>query len=130
MSMRTFKGFTTVDRTWGNFRVYDIDLVKRDLLNEIYTRKGERLMSPEFGCIVWDLLFDPLTEETVTLIREDLTRITSTDPRINLREIDVREDYDNQQIIVAILLEYVPTTTVTELIAVFNRDVASNQLQG
>lgn len=130
MSMRVFKGYSTVDKTWGNFKVYDMELAKRDLLNEIYTRKGERLMSPEFGYIVWDVLFDPLTEDTVGVIKADTERIISRDPRLELRQIDVTENIDTQTITVALVLNYVPTATVTDLIAVFSRDLASNILQG
>jgi len=128
--MKTFKGYSTVDRTWGNFKSYDVELAKRDLLNEFYTRKGERLMSPEFGSIVWDLLFDPLTEEAVTLIREDCLRIVSRDPRLEVRQIDVQDDFDNQRIIVSLVLNYVPTATVTDLVVSYYRDIAVEKLQG
>lgn len=126
--MRKFKGFSTVDRTWGNFKIYDIELAKRDLLNEFYTRKGERLMSPTFGSIVWDLLFDPLTEETIELIKEDCLRIVTKDPRLELRDFNIEDE--EHTIRVSILLNYVPTTTLTELVAVFNRDTASDRQQG
>ena len=128
MIMRKFKGFSTIDRTWGNFKLYDIELAKRDLLNEFYTRKGERLMSPTFGSIVWDLLFDPMTEETVQLISDDCLRIISKDPRLELRNIYVQES--DHSITVTILLNYVPTATVTELVAIFNRDIVISQEQG
>ena len=128
MIMRKFKGFSTVGREWGNFKLYDIELAKRDILNEFYTRKGERLMSPTFGSIIWDLLFDPLTEETAELIRQDCLRIVTKDPRLELRDFDVSES--EHTIIVTILLNYVPTATVTELVAVFNRDTAVDQAQG
>jgi phage baseplate assembly protein W len=126
--MRKFKGFSTVDRRSGNFKLYDIELAKRDLLNEFYTRKGERLMSPTFGSIVWDLLFDPMTEDTTELIREDTLRIVTKDPRLELRDFAVTES--EHSITVTVLLNYVPTATITELVAVFNRDTAYNQAQG
>lgn len=128
--MKTFKGYSTIDREWGSFKSYDVELAKRDLLNEFYTRKGERLMSPEFGSIVWDLLFDPLTEETITLIREDCIRIVSRDPRLDLKKITVEDDFDNQKIIVSIELKYVPSATVTDLIVTYYRDIAVDKLQG
>lgn len=128
MNMRKFKGFSTVDKTWGNFTVYDVELAKRDLLNELYTRKGERLMSPNFGSVVWDLLFDPLTEDTVQLIRDDCLRIVTKDPRLELQEFNVEEE--EHTVRVTILLNYVPTATLTELVAVFNRDTAASIQQG
>ena len=128
--MRKFKGFSTVNKQWGNFKLYDIDLAKQDLLNELYTRKGERIMSPDFGSIIWDLLFDPITDRTIELIQEDMQRILTKDPRLELRQLDVREDFDTQTITVAIILNYVPTATLTELIATFNRDTALSRTQG
>jgi len=123
--MRKFKGYSTVDKTWGNFKLYDIELAKRDLLNEFYTRKGERLMSPQFGSIVWDLLFDPLTDEIIDAIRADCLRIVTKDPRLNLLNIDI---VDNEHtIIVTIILKYVPTATETELVAVFNRNLTAER---
>lgn len=123
--MRKFKGYSTVDKTWGNFKLYDVDLAKRDLLNELYTRKGERLMSPQFGSIVWDLLFDPLTDEIVDAIRADCLRIVTKDPRLDLLDLDV---VDNEHtIIVSIILRYVPTATETELVAVFNRNLTAER---
>lgn len=128
--MRVFKGYSTVGKEWGNFKIYDIELAKRDLLNEIYTRKGSRLMSPTYGYIVWDVLFDPLTDDVIDAIREDTLRIVSRDPRLSMNTLDVTEDIDRQTITVKVILNYVPTATLTELTAVFSRDIASNKLQG
>lgn len=126
--MRKFKGYSTIDKTWGNFKLYDIDLAKRDLLNEFHTRKGERLMSPQFGSIVWDLLFDPLTDEIIEAIKTDCVRIVTKDPRLDIVNIDV---IDNEHtIIVTIVLKYVPTALVTELVAVFNRNLTAERETG
>jgi phage baseplate assembly protein W len=128
--MRVFKGYSTVGKESGNFKIYDIELAKRDLLNEIYTRKGSRLMSPTYGFIVWDVLFDPLTDTIVELIREDTLRIVSRDPRLELRSLNVDENIDLQTITVTVILNYVPTATLTELTAVFSRDIALDKQQG
>lgn len=126
--MRKFKGYSTIDKTWGNFKLYDIELAKRDLLNEFYTRRGERLMSPQFGSIVWDLLFDPLTDEIVEAIKADCLRIVTKDPRLDLLDIDVVDT--DHTIIVSIMLRYVPTATETELVAVFNRNLTAERENG
>lgn len=126
--MRKFKGYSTIDKTWGNFKLYDVELAKRDLLNEFHTRKGERLMSPQFGSIVWDLLFDPLTDEIIDAIKTDCVRIVTKDPRLDIVNIDV---IDNEHtIIVTIVLKYVPTALVTELVAVFNRNLTAERETG
>jgi len=85
--MAIFKGFSTIDKVRAPYTLTDIDLVKRDLLNHFYTKKGERLMKPNFGSIIWDLLMEP--EDTVTEeeIKDDIKRIIDTDPRVTLRDI-------------------------------------------
>jgi phage baseplate assembly protein W len=128
MNMRKFKGFSTVGKTWGNFTLYDVNLAKQNILNEFYTRKGERVMSPTFGSIVWDLLFDPLTDDTVQLIKDDSQRIVTKDPRLELQDIRVEEEEHTIRVI--ILLNYIPSATLTELVATFNRDIATSIQQG
>ena len=82
-----FKGFSTVDKVRAPYSLFDQQLIKRDLLNEFHTRKGERLMKPNFGCIIHDLLMEP--EDTVTEdeIRDDIIRICDKDPRVEVKDI-------------------------------------------
>ena len=126
--MRKFKGFSTVEKTHGSFKSYDLELVKRDVLNELYTRKGERLMSPQFGSIVWDLLFDPMLDEVIELIRDDCLRIIRKEPRLELLKVDVEEA--EHSVLVRLHVRYVPTATVTELLATFNRVAALERSEG
>ena len=82
--MATFIGLSTVNRVRAPYTVIDSELVKRDLLNEFYTRRGERVMRPEFGSIIWDILMDPTSPDLEREIREDVTRIIDRDPRVAL----------------------------------------------
>jgi phage baseplate assembly protein W len=51
----------------------------------IGTRLGERVMRPEFGCAVWDYVFDPLTPQTLGLIEYAVREaINRWEPRIDL----------------------------------------------
>ena len=47
----TYKGFSSKEVS-RNYRLYDIDLVKQDLINHFYIRKGEKLENPEFGTVI------------------------------------------------------------------------------
>ena len=49
----TYKGFSTNNRS-KKFRVTDFELVKQDLINHFNIRKGEKLMNPNFGTIIWN----------------------------------------------------------------------------
>lgn len=84
-----FKGFSTVDKVKAPFGLSDIELVKRDLLNEFYTRKGERVMRPNFGSIIWDLLMNPEDSFTVDEIRDDIERIVAKEQRVQLLDVNI-----------------------------------------
>ena len=47
-----FKGFSSrSERT--NFKLYDFELIKQDLMNRLSVRKGERVENPAFGTIIY-----------------------------------------------------------------------------
>ena len=77
-----FRGFNTVDKIRAPYTLDGRDLVKRDLLNTFYTKKGERVMRPEYGSIIWDLLMNPDDTATEREIRDDVLRIVDADPRV------------------------------------------------
>lgn len=101
----TYKGFSS-DETKKNFKLYDIDLVKRDLMNHFYIRKGEKLENPDFGTVIWDILFEPFTEEVKTIISKDVEAIINYDPRIQVNEITI--DSTEQGIRIEASITYLP----------------------
>lgn len=84
----TYKGFSSQNAKQG-FKLYDIDLVKQDLINHFYIKKGEKLQNPEFGTIIWDMIFEPFTEETKKLIADDVETIVNYDPRVIVDSVTV-----------------------------------------
>ena len=84
----TFIGYSFLT---GLKPLYNIDCVNQDLLNEINTRKGELVMDAEFGCIVWDLLFELKTPELINTIKTDLTRIFNNEPRVQLQQLVIQD---------------------------------------
>jgi len=84
----TYKGFSSRENTRG-YKLYDIDLVKQDIINHFYIRKGEKLHNPNFGTIIWDMIFEPFTEEVKKLISKDVEDIINYDPRISVQEVQV-----------------------------------------
>ena len=86
MAKLRYKGFTT---KLPSNKLYDMSLAKQDLLNHFYVRKGERLMNPDFGTIIWDLLFEPLTEELKTAITLNVEAIINHDPRVRAENVIV-----------------------------------------
>lgn len=101
----TYKGFSSKEVT-KNYKLYDIDLVKQDLINHFYIRKGEKLENPEFGTVIWDMLFEPFTEDVKTIIAKDVEDIVNYDPRIVVNEIQV--DSTDQGIRIQADITYIP----------------------
>jgi phage baseplate assembly protein W len=83
-----YKGFSS-NEIKNNFKLYDIELVKRDILNHFYIRKGEKLENPNFGTIIWDLLFENFTPDIKELIIKDVEQIINYDPRIAINSVTI-----------------------------------------
>jgi phage baseplate assembly protein W len=86
---KTYKGFSTVNPNTENFALFDFELIKQDIINHFHIRQGERLMSPEFGTIIWDLLFEPLTDDVKYAITENVNEIINYDSRVTADQVVV-----------------------------------------
>jgi len=54
------------------------------------TSKGERLMRPDFGCGIHDLVFEPANSPTTTLVERSVREaLTLWEPRIELIKVEV-----------------------------------------
>ena len=58
MAKTLFKGFSTVQGPKTR-KLHDIELAKQDLKNHFHTKRGERVMKPSFGSMIWQLMFEP-----------------------------------------------------------------------
>lgn len=101
----TYKGFSSKE-TAKNYKLYDIDLVKQDLLNHFYIRKGEKLENPSFGTVIWDMLFEQFTEDVKNIIAKDVEDIINYDPRIAVNEVQI--DSTDQGIRIQADVVYIP----------------------
>jgi phage baseplate assembly protein W len=116
--MSTYKGFSTYNR-FKKFRLTDFELVKQDLFNHFQIRKGEKLMNPDFGTIIWNILFEPFTEEIKKAIVKDIQSVVSYDPRISVDSINVTQyEYGLQ---VDLDLTYIPTNQTQLLNFTFDK---------
>jgi len=121
--MSIYKGFSTNGSDFASVTLTDYRLVKQDLINNLNVRKGERVMRPDFGCVIWDMLFDPFTEEAHGLIVDNITAIAGSDPRLEILEV-VPSSYEHG-IQVTITLKYIPTNQVEDMLLTFNQEAAN-----
>lgn len=117
---RAYRGLSTVADPTGSFTLYDIGLIKQDLINHLHIRQGEKLENPEFGTIIWDLLFDPLTEDLKELVADNVTQIMNYDPRVKVDQLIVSQYETGIQI--ECVLTYLPYNISEELRFRFDQD--------
>jgi phage baseplate assembly protein W len=110
-----YKGFSTVDLTNQNSKIYDFDLIKQDILNHFNTRKGSRVMNPTFGTIVWDLLMEPLTDQVRLALTKDIETICSFDSRAYPLQFKINEFEQGYLIEITLALKNTDQTSVMRL---------------
>lgn len=70
------------------------------------TAKGERVMLPEFGCGIHDLVFQPNSAATITRVIDDVRRaLVAFEPRIDVLDVDATSN-DEQPNLLLIRVDY------------------------
>jgi phage baseplate assembly protein W len=116
--MATYKGYTSVGRDYVTTSATDAVLIRADLTNHFNTRVGERVMNPDFGCIIWDYIFDPFTDDVRYAIIENVQEIISGDPRVVLNNLDIQEYEHGLQ--VELDLFYAKANQVDKMVVTFD----------
>ena len=116
---RAYRGISTIANPTGNFSLYDISLIKQDIMNHLHIRQGEKLENPEFGTVIWDMLFEQFTDEVKQLISKDVETIINYDPRIAISSIIV--DSTDQGIRIEAEIVYLPFNLNEKMSLAFDR---------
>jgi phage baseplate assembly protein W len=95
---KTYKGFSTISAEANSFALYDLALIKQDILNHFHIRQGEKLNDPTFGTVIWDILFEPLTEELKQLVAKNVEDIINYDPRVQADQVIITQYESGLQI--------------------------------
>ena len=113
-----FVGFNTVGQPSPPYSLTNLDIIKRDILNQFATPVGSRVMLPSFGTYIYDYLFDPFDEITKNNIIDDAIRVVQSDPRVQLVNIDVYQE--DQSLNVVMNLYFVPESVTDNLFVAFS----------
>jgi phage baseplate assembly protein W len=83
------------------------------------TAKGERVMHPDFGCGIHELVFAPINMTTITQVKNNVREaLVKYEPRIDLLRVEVSsERSDEGQLLVSI--DYVVRATNTRFNMVY-----------
>jgi phage baseplate assembly protein W len=114
--MTIYKGFSTIGQL-KRFDLTDFNLVVRDLLNNFNIRKGEKLMNPNYGTIIWNLLFENFTDDVKSAIVQDIQTIAANDPRLQLNNVVVTSYQKGIQLTVTVT--YLPTNQSANMLLTF-----------
>lgn len=112
---RFYRGFSTVNASNRSSQLYDFELIKQNLLNHFNTRKGERVMNPKFGTIIWDLIMEPMTSDVKQILFNDIKEICSFDPRSYPLQIAINEYEQGFLVEVTLALKNTDQTSLLKL---------------
>ena len=102
---RGWKFPVTVEAKAGRISMseYEQD-IKESIWIILSTSKGERVMRPDFGCGIHDLIFAPINTTTVNLVENTVREaLTLWEPRIELIKVEASaERSDEGKLLVSI----------------------------
>jgi phage baseplate assembly protein W len=100
-----------VDHT-GSLRLTDgAQDLDRSIRVVLATAPGERVMRPQFGCRIWELLFEPVTPTLYGQIQQAVfDALAQWEPRITVQAVDIVQDAADHSL-VRITIDYVVRAT-------------------
>ena len=122
--MAIYYGFNTIDQE-KKFSLTDFGLVKRDLLNSLLIKPGEKLGNPQYGSKINTILFETQDAESFLAIEKELSRVIRQDPRIVLDDIQIYTK--NNGILVELFIKVLPATEQQRLSLFFDRTTQTAQ---
>jgi phage baseplate assembly protein W len=106
--MDYYVGFSSLQfQNNKNLILTNVNLIKQDLINNIYTRKGERIRMYDYGTRIPDIIFEPLDDVSLYIIQEDLTQVFANDPRVQLNDLKIVPLYDQSAVMVFVNVSYI-----------------------
>ena len=115
-SSTAYRSISTVNPANEGFRLYDLAVIKQDIINHFHIRQGEKLENPEFGTIIWDTL----TEGLKVSIIENVEAIINYDPRVVVDNVIV--DTYESGIQIECTLIYLKYSIAESMILQFDRE--------
>ena len=116
--MATFIGFNTINQN-KYFTLTDFELIKRDLLNAFSIRQGELVGVPGYGTTLWNFVFENQTQDTIQAVYDEVQRVASGDPRIQISSIEVFPQQNG--LLIQLQLTVVPSTDAQRLSIFFDQ---------
>jgi len=117
--MATYYGFNTIDQN-KKFRLEDYELVKRDVLNSLLIKQGEKPGNPNYGTSLWNIIFEPMTDSVMRDIEQELQRTIQQDPRVRLERQSVYPKENG--VLIELDITVLPTSEAQRLTLFFDQN--------
>ena len=97
------------------------DQIKSNLINLLLTYKGERVLNPQFGADLPRLLFEPINNETLLKIENQIvTSVSTYIPEVTITNIEITPDTDKNTIYVNVIYQLKLSGTTDNIIIDFS----------
>lgn len=73
--------------TGRKYKLVDEQLVIQDFINALNIHQGQKPGQPEYGTTLWDFVFEPNTADVQFQLQNELKRVASSDPRLQLNYV-------------------------------------------
>lgn len=108
-----------VDHTGSLALTRGAEDIDRSMRIVLATAPGERVMRPQFGCRIWEMMFEPVTANLLGSMAEAVhDAVAQWEPRVEVQSVDVHPDPDDASL-VRIAVRFTVRTTNDERNLVF-----------
>jgi phage baseplate assembly protein W len=120
--VKFYVGFNTRDYEdqGGTFEVYNVAVIERDLMNAIFTERGQRLMMPNYGTRIPLMTFEPGDQQTMDIILMDLKEVFDHEPRVKLVNLDIIPAVEKNALVAIAKVMYLEFNVTKDLMITIN----------
>ena len=110
-----YKGYSSFEfQKNKSLTLRDVELVKYDLLVHLFTPRGSRVMMPNFGTTIPELVFEPMDSDTLDELYTQVKTVLDYDPRVEILKLVIAPNYDENAVVVEGTLLYIELDTVDD----------------
>ena len=111
----------SVDETGAIAMASGEEAIERSMTMVLSTAPGERVMRPEFGCAIWNQLFDPVNDNTLGLMAQSVRQaLGQWEPRIEVISVSAQpEPADHSHVLIEIAYQVKATNDRRNLVYPF-----------
>lgn len=121
MANYLFKGFSSFEfgLSKKSMLLSDIEILKRDILNGLFTVKGSVPKNRTLGTSIPKLLMKQMTSELVSGVQQEVLDVLNNEPRISLTTLLVEPNQPTKTITVTITFTVIDIPQVQEIITLY-----------